>query len=135
MYKCVCMYLFIYVCVPGCLDEGKDLRPGARPSPIPAMLDFSSLLDVSAIFFATKSILIKLELVRQSTWPPSWSAWLLRSSSWPATLPATPRRSGVNFTNILRAVFLYGSFFAKLYLLTIWVCNFLAKEFWRKSCS
>jgi hypothetical protein len=42
---------------------------------------------------------------------------------------------GVNFTNILRAAFLYKSFLHSFYVLTIWVCNFLAKGFWRKSCS
>jgi len=42
---------------------------------------------------------------------------------------------GVNFTNILRAAFSYESFLRSFYVLTIWVCNFLAKGFWRKSCS
>jgi hypothetical protein len=42
---------------------------------------------------------------------------------------------GVNFTNILCAAFSYESFFAQLLCATIWVCNFLAKGFWRKSCS
>jgi hypothetical protein len=36
---------------------------------------------------------------------------------------------GVNFTNILRAVFLYERFLRSFYELTIWVCNFLAKGF------
>jgi hypothetical protein len=37
----------------------------------------------------------------------------------------------VNFTNILPAAF----HTKVLYVLTIWVSNFLAKGFWRKSCS
>jgi hypothetical protein len=42
---------------------------------------------------------------------------------------------GVNFTNFFTSSFLYRSFLHSLYALTIWVCNFLAKGFWRKSCS
>ncbi len=42
---------------------------------------------------------------------------------------------GVNFTNILGAAFLYESFLCSFYVLTIWVCTFLAKGFWCKSCS
>ena len=42
---------------------------------------------------------------------------------------------GINFNNILRAAFSYESFLRSFYVLTIWVCNFLAKGFWRKSCS
>jgi hypothetical protein len=41
----------------------------------------------------------------------------------------------VNFTNILRAAFSYQSSLHSFYVLTIWVCNFLAKGFWRKSYS
>jgi hypothetical protein len=36
---------------------------------------------------------------------------------------------GINFTNILRAVFSHKGFLRSFYLLTIWVCNFLAKGF------
>jgi len=43
--------------------------------------------------------------------------------------------SGVNFTNILQAAFLYKSSLRSFYVLTIWICNFLAKGFWHKSCS
>jgi hypothetical protein len=43
--------------------------------------------------------------------------------------------SGVNFTNILQAAFSYESFLCSFYVLTIWVCKFLAKGFWCKSCS
>ncbi len=43
--------------------------------------------------------------------------------------------SGVNITNILRAAFSYESFLCRFYVLTIWVCNFLAKGFWHKSFS
>ncbi len=43
--------------------------------------------------------------------------------------------SGVNFTNILRAAFSHENFLNSFSVLTIWVCNFLAKGFWRKSCS
>jgi hypothetical protein len=42
---------------------------------------------------------------------------------------------GVNFTNILQAAFCTEVFVRSFYVLTIWVCNFLAKGFWRKSCS
>ncbi len=42
---------------------------------------------------------------------------------------------GVNFTIIVRAAFLYKGFLCSYYVLTIWVCNFLAEGFWRKSCS
>jgi hypothetical protein len=41
----------------------------------------------------------------------------------------------VNFTNILQAAFSYEIFWRSFYELTIWVCNFLAKGFWHKSCS
>ncbi len=40
---------------------------------------------------------------------------------------------GVNFSNILRAAFLYESFLCSFYVLTNWACNFLAKGFWRKA--
>jgi hypothetical protein len=41
----------------------------------------------------------------------------------------------VNFNNTLQAAFSYQSSLRTIYVLTIWVCNFLAKGFWRKSCS
>jgi hypothetical protein len=41
----------------------------------------------------------------------------------------------VNFTYILQAAFSYQSSLRTFYLLTIWICNFLAKGFWCKSCS
>ncbi len=41
----------------------------------------------------------------------------------------------VNFTNILQAAFSYQSSLCTFYVLTSWVCNFLAKGFGRKSCS
>ena len=41
----------------------------------------------------------------------------------------------VNYTNILEAAFTYQSALRAFYVLKIWVCNFLAKGFWRKSCS
>jgi hypothetical protein len=44
-------------------------------------------------------------------------------------------RPSVNLTNILGAAFPYESFLRSFYVLTIWVCNFLAKGFWQKSCS
>jgi len=43
--------------------------------------------------------------------------------------------SGVNFTNILQAAFSYESDFLRFYQLTFWLCNFLANEYQRKSCS
>ncbi len=42
---------------------------------------------------------------------------------------------GGNFIIILQPAFLYESFLRSFYVLTIWVCIFLAKGFWRKSCS
>jgi hypothetical protein len=42
---------------------------------------------------------------------------------------------GVNVTNILWAAFSYESFLRHFYVLTIWVGNFLAIGFQRKSCS
>jgi hypothetical protein len=45
----------------------------------------------------------------------------------------TSETPGVNFTNILRAAFSYKSFLRSFYLLTIWVCNFLAKGFCKKA--
>jgi hypothetical protein len=42
---------------------------------------------------------------------------------------------GVNFTDILQTAFSYEGFLRSFYVLTIWVRNFLAKGFWRKSCS
>jgi hypothetical protein len=41
----------------------------------------------------------------------------------------------VNFTNILPAAFSYQSSLHTFHVLTSWICNFLAKGFWRKSCS
>jgi hypothetical protein len=41
--------------------------------------------------------------------------------------------SGVNFTNILRAAFLYESFLRSFYVLTIWVCIFWQKDFGAKA--
>ncbi len=41
----------------------------------------------------------------------------------------------LKFTNILQAAFSYQSSLRTFYVLTIWVCNFLAKGFWRKSSS
>jgi hypothetical protein len=61
---------------------------------------------------------------------PSRSTVLLFPSVF--KLNPTP---GVNFTNILQAAFSYESFLCSFYVLTIWVCNFLAEGFWRKSCS
>jgi hypothetical protein len=41
----------------------------------------------------------------------------------------------LNFTYILQAAFSYQSSLRRFYVLTIWVCNFVAKGFWRKCCS
>ncbi len=45
------------------------------------------------------------------------------------------RRPGVNFTNILLTTFSYESFLRSFYVLTIWVCNFLARGFGHKRFS
>jgi len=42
---------------------------------------------------------------------------------------------GVNFINILRPLFLYESILGSFSLVTVWLWNFLAKKYWRKSCS
>ncbi len=42
--------------------------------------------------------------------------------------------SGVNLTNILQAAFSYSSVFQSFSLLIVWLCIFLLKEYWRKSC-
>jgi hypothetical protein len=41
----------------------------------------------------------------------------------------------VNLTNNLQAAFSYQSSLRTFYVLKIWVCNFLVKGIWRKSCS
>ena len=46
------------------------------------------------------------------------------------TVIVTP---GLNFTNILRAAFLYKSAFWSFYLLTVWVCNFFQKKIGSKA--
>jgi len=40
---------------------------------------------------------------------------------------------GVNLTKILQAAFLNKMVFQSFSLLTVWLCNFLAKEYGRKS--
>jgi hypothetical protein len=40
----------------------------------------------------------------------------------------TPSAPWVNFTNILRHIFLYKSAMGSLYELSVWVCNLLLKE-------
>ncbi len=42
---------------------------------------------------------------------------------------------GVNFSNILHKPFLYESALKDFSLITVWLCNFLPKEYGRKSCS
>jgi len=37
---------------------------------------------------------------------------------------------GINFPNILRAAFSYGSVLHSFYVITVWVCNFLANGNW-----
>ncbi len=46
-----------------------------------------------------------------------------------------PESPGFNFTNILWAAFCAKVFLRNFCLLTVWHCNFLAKEYWRKSRS
>merc|ERR1712223_1885959 len=75
-----------------CLDVAREAR--SRESPGPAVLDSSSPWDVSTVSSARETTPRGWELVPPSTWPPSWSTWLLRSSSWLATLPVTTRRPG-----------------------------------------
>ncbi len=41
--------------------------------------------------------------------------------------------TGINFTNILRSAFLCKIFFFSFSVLTVCICNFLAKQNWRKS--
>jgi len=42
--------------------------------------------------------------------------------------------AGINFTNILRAAFLYESALHSFSLITVWLCNFLRKEYCHKMC-
>jgi hypothetical protein len=53
-----------------------------------------------------------------------------RKIQLPVSAAAT---SGVNFTNILSAAFLYESFLCSFYILTIWFHNFLAQGFGTKA--
>ncbi len=46
---------------------------------------------------------------------------------------ATIAHPGVNVTNILQAAFSYESFLCSFDVLTVWVCNFLAKDFGAKA--
>jgi len=41
---------------------------------------------------------------------------------------------GANFTNIFQAAFSYEIVLRSFSLLTVWLCKFLSKEYWRKSC-
>ncbi len=43
--------------------------------------------------------------------------------------------SGVNLTNILRTAFSYKRVLLSFSIITVWLCNFLAKEYRQKSCS
>jgi hypothetical protein len=45
------------------------------------------------------------------------------------------QRKGVNFTNILHIPFFYESASRRFSLITVWLCNFWAKEYRCKSCS
>jgi len=49
--------------------------------------------------------------------------------TWPTHHP------GVNFINILLKPFLYKSALRSFFLITVWLCNFLAQEYQLKSCS
>merc|ERR1711963_1137980 len=67
---------------PKCLDVAREARSRERQSPGPAVLASSSLWDVSTVSSAKATTPRGWELEPPSTWPPSWSTWLLRSSSW-----------------------------------------------------
>jgi len=41
--------------------------------------------------------------------------------------------SRVNFINILPANFLYKSALGSFFLVTVWLCNFLAQKYWQKA--
>ncbi len=45
------------------------------------------------------------------------------------------RSAGVYFINMLRSPFSYKSALGRFSLVTVWLCNFLGQEYWRKSCS
>merc|ERR1712029_706230 len=70
-----------------CLDVAKEAKSRERQSPGPAVLDSSSPWDVSTVCSARVTMPSVLVLEPQST-------WLLRSSSWQATLLVTTRRPG-----------------------------------------
>merc|ERR1712210_405379 len=80
-----------------CLDAEKEERP--RPSPAHQEPVFSSLLDVSIVCSERETMPNVLVPVPLSTWLPSWSIWLLKSLSWPATLLVTIKRL-VSFQDI-----------------------------------
>jgi len=44
------------------------------------------------------------------------------------------QKPGDNFTNILRSDLVVNNFLRSFSLLTVWLCNFLAEEYWHKSC-
>jgi len=46
-----------------------------------------------------------------------------------------PDKQGVNLPNILRAAFSCKRVLRSFSLITVWLCNFLEKEYWRKSYS
>ncbi len=48
--------------------------------------------------------------------------------------PEIARTTGVNVTHILQAFFIRKCFLQSFSLFTVWICNFLAKEYWHKSC-
>jgi len=54
---------------------------------------------------------------------------------WPKSRVRSRLLPGENFTNVLRAPFLYKSALRSFSLFPVRHCNFLAKEYWHKSCS
>jgi hypothetical protein len=46
-----------------------------------------------------------------------------------------PRRPGVNFINTWHLHFSYKSERSSFFLVTFWLCNFLAPKYWQKKCA
>merc|ERR1712086_833680 len=82
-----------------CLDAEKEEKLRARPNLAHQEPVFSSLLDVSTVCSERETMPNVLEPVPPSTWLPSWSIWLPKSSSWPAMLLVTTKRL-VSFQDI-----------------------------------
>ena len=79
-----------------CLEEEKEARPEPRPRAALPEPDSSSPSVAYIVSYARETTPREWERGHQSTSPPSWSTSRQRSSSWPATLPATNKKQRIN---------------------------------------